>query len=145
MRLEELDRSLAVEVGGAYVVAVHQRHVAWNGTGPPESACANLRESPDGTSARGDRTGGGDRAGAARARDAAGPAGGPLGPAAVLALQRTAGNAAVTALLAREPAAIAEKTPIAAAPRDAQERATRRRRSRRWRRCRRTTPRSRSA
>jgi hypothetical protein len=40
------------------------------------------------------------------------PAGGSLGPASVLALQRTAGNAAVTALLAREPAAIAEKTPI---------------------------------
>jgi hypothetical protein len=34
------------------------------------------------------------------------------GPAAVLALQRTAGNAAVTALLARETAAIAELTPI---------------------------------
>ena len=40
------------------------------------------------------------------------PAGAPLGPAAVLALQRTAGNAAVTALLAREPAPVAELTPV---------------------------------
>ena len=67
-----------------------------------------------------------ERATAASAREAetaperepAAPAGGPLGPAAVLALQRTAGNAAVTALLAREPAPVAELTPRAAAPRD---------------------------
>src|SRR4051794_35805081 len=42
--------------------------------------------------------------------------GGPLAPAAVLALQRTAGNAAVTALLAREP--VAEKS-AAPTPREA--------------------------
>ena len=41
-------------------------------------------------------------------REPAAPAGLPLGPSAVLALQRTAGNAAVTALLAREP--VAEKS-----------------------------------
>ena len=74
-----------------------------------------------------------ERATAAHRRDAetapereraAAPAGGPLGPAAVLALQRTAGNAAVTALLAREP--VAEKnaapTPARGAPGDARER-----------------------
>jgi hypothetical protein len=43
-------------------------------------------------------------------------AGGALDPAAVLALQRTAGNAAVTALLAREP--VAEKN-AAPTPREA--------------------------
>ena len=49
-------------------------------------------------------------------REPAAPAGGPLGPAAVLALQRTAGNAAVTALLSREP--VAEKS-AAPTPREA--------------------------
>ena len=49
-------------------------------------------------------------------REPAAPAAGPLGPAAVLALQRTAGNAAVTALLAREP--VAEKN-AAPTPREA--------------------------
>ena len=49
-------------------------------------------------------------------REPAAPAGVPLGPSAVLALQRTAGNAAVTALLAREP--VAEKN-AAPTPREA--------------------------
>src|SRR5215207_1216447 len=61
-----------------------------------------------------------ERAHAASGREAktapepepAAPTGASLGPAAVLALQRTAGNAAVTALLAREPAPVAEKTPV---------------------------------
>ena len=38
VRLEELDRSLAVEVGGPHVAGVHERHVMTNGTAPVEWA-----------------------------------------------------------------------------------------------------------
>jgi hypothetical protein len=53
-----------------------------------------------------------ERAPAGTPGEPAAVVGGPLGPAAVLALQRAAGNAAVTALPAREPVTAPPKTPL---------------------------------